>query len=78
MAGRMILNGALVAAELGMLVPSVNNPPGFGTDVNVPGSTFAVGLQLNYDRRVKQMLTVTNPLQVQIKRTLWNPTANLL
>jgi len=37
-----------------------------------------VGLQLNYDPRVKSMLNVSNPNQVQIKRTLWNPTANIL
>lgn len=78
MYGRMRLNGALVAADLGVMAPGLYNSGGTGTDVNVPNSPFAVGLQLNYDKRVKNMLNVSNPNQVQIKRTLWNPTMNFL
>ena len=78
MLGQMRLNGALVAADLGVLAPGYYNPGGLGTPSNTPNSPFLVGLQLNYDQRVKTMLNVTNPNQVQIKRTLWNPTSNIL
>ena len=78
MLGRMQVNGSLVAADIGMLAPGIYNPMGAGTDSNIPGSNFAVGLRLNYDKRVKNMLNIGNPFQVQIKRTLWNPTANVL
>lgn len=78
MYGRMRLNGALVAADLGVMAPGLYNSGGSGSDVNVPNSPWAVGLQLNYDKRVKNMLNVSNPNQVQIKRTLWNPTMNFL
>jgi hypothetical protein len=77
MLGQMIVNGALVAADLGMLAPGVYDPWGLFPNRS-PLSNYAIGLQLNYDERVKQMLNVKNPLQVQLKRTLWNPTANLL
>ncbi|HED66026.1 MAG TPA: hypothetical protein ENJ09_10795 [Planctomycetes bacterium] len=75
--GRMVLNGALVASDLGMLVPGLKNGAwGFG---NVsPLSGYAIGLQLNYDQRLKTLLNVSNPFQVRLKRTLWNPTANIL
>ena len=73
----MHMNGALVAADLGVLVPGYYNPGGTGTSTNLPGSPYKVGLQLNYDKRVKDMLNVSNPNQVQIKRTLWNPMANI-
>jgi hypothetical protein len=77
MRGRMLLNGALVAPDLGMLVPGYPDPSNiFGN--SSPESDFAIGLQLNYDVRVKDMLNVRNPFQVQLKRTLWNPTANIL
>ena len=77
MMGSMTMNGALVAADLGVLVPGYYNPGGMGTDSNVPNSPYRVGLQLNYDKRVKTMLNVSNPNQVQIKRTLWNPMTNI-
>ena len=77
MLGRMIVNGSLVAADLGMLVPGNKN----GTAMANPNlsslSGYQIGLQLNYDKRVKKLLNVTNPNEVQLKRTLWNPTANL-
>ena len=78
MLGRMQLNGALVAADLGVMAPGLPSPGTAGTKLNVPNSPYAVGLQLNYDKRVKDMLNVSNPNQVQIKRTLWNPTMNFL
>lgn len=78
MRGQLIVNGALICADLGLLVPGFENPGGQGTSTNVPGSGYGIGLQLNYDRRVKGMIKVANPMQVTIKRTLWNPTANLL
>ena len=78
MVGQMVVNGSLVASDLGMLAPGYPNAGGYGTDANVPNSPFAVGLQLNYDPGVKSYLEIENPLQVQLKRTLWNPTANLL
>lgn len=74
--GRMVLNGAVVAADLGMLAPGFEDPWNV-TGTNTPLSDFATGLQLNYDQRVKDLLNVRNPFQVQLKRTLWNPTANL-
>ena len=76
--GQMVMNGALVSSDLGVLVPSIKKSLAKINGPDVPGSNFKVGLQLNYDERVKSMLNVTNPYQVTIKRTLWNPTANLL
>jgi len=78
MNGQLIVNGSLLAADLGMLAPGHYNPGGYGSDENTPNSTFAVGLQLNYDEGLKDYLKIDNPYQVQLKRTLWNPTANLL
>ena len=40
--------------------------------------TRQIGLRLNYDRRTKDMLNVVNPNVVTLKRTLWNPTVNML
>ncbi len=78
MMGQMQVNGALVCADLGMLLPGLHNPAGFGTSLNVPGSKYLIGLRLNYDRRLRNLLNIANPNQVVIKRTLWNPTANIL
>ncbi|HJO27188.1 MAG TPA: hypothetical protein QF730_08105 [Planctomycetota bacterium] len=78
MRGQLLVNGALVCADLGVLAPGFNNPGGTGGAQNVPNSPYAVGLRLNYDRRVKGMLNVTNPNQVVLKRTLWNPTVDIL
>lgn len=77
MRGQLLINGSLVCADLGILAPGYRNGQ-VGAAGNVPGSPFAVGLQLNYDKRLKDYLTVTNPNQITIKRTFWNPTANLL
>ena len=78
MLGQMQVNGAIVCADLGLLVPGLKFPSGNGTAFNVPGSDYLIGLRLNYDRRVKGLLNVANPNQVEIKRTLWNPTSNIL
>lgn len=78
MVGALQVNGALVCADLGVLAPGFKNPSGFGTWLNVPGSSYLVGLRLNYDKRLKNLLKVANPNQVELKRTLWNPTANIL
>ena len=76
--GQMLMNGAMVAADLGVLVPSIPSAGTAGTAANLPGSPFRIGLQLNYDKRIRNLLQVPNPYQVTIKRTLWNPTANIL
>jgi hypothetical protein len=75
-AGQMTVNGSLIAADIGMLAPGVKDPWGIAPNPS-PLSDFAVGLQLNYDKRLKDMITIKNPLQVELKRTLWNPTANV-
>jgi hypothetical protein len=75
-AGQMTVNGSLIAADIGMLAPGVKDPWGLAPNPS-PLSDYAIGLQLNYDKRLKNMLNVKNPLQVQLKRTLWNPTAHL-
>lgn len=73
--GQIVINGSLVCADLGLLAPGYRNG---GGPNNLPGSPFAPGLRLNYDKRTKGMLNVKNPYQVMIKRTLWHPTANML
>ncbi|MBL8858944.1 MAG: hypothetical protein JNL28_10595 [Planctomycetes bacterium] len=77
MKGQMVVNGSLVCADLGLLVPGYHSPSTAGTSKNVVNSPFAVGLRLNYDKRTKTMLNVTNPYSVTISRTLWNPIANV-
>jgi hypothetical protein len=78
MQGMMLVNGALVCADLGLLVPGFPDASGTVSSNHTPGSSYAIGLQLNYDKRVKDMLNVKNPNQVVLRRTLWNPTANIL
>jgi hypothetical protein len=74
MGGQMIVNGSLVCADLGLLAPGHYAGAGsVGSPGNVPGSPFAVGLRLNYDKRTRSMLNVRNPNSVTIRRTLWNP-----
>ena len=76
MQGQLMINGSLVCADLGILAPGHRNG-NVGAATNVPGSPYAVGLRLNYDKRLKNYLTVTNPFNVTIRRSLWNPTANI-
>lgn len=78
MRGQLQVNGAVVAADLGILAPGRKYTAGIGTTSNPPGSPYKVGFRLNYDRRVKEMLSVTNTNQVTIKRTLWAPMVNML
>ncbi len=72
MYGRTVVNGALVAADIGLLAPGIRDPNNFGGNQSAQ-SDFAVGLQLNYDKRVKNLLNVVNDSQVSISRTLWDP-----
>ncbi|MFT5689586.1 MAG: hypothetical protein ACI8PQ_002432 [Planctomycetota bacterium] len=72
MFGRTVVNGALVAADIGLLAPGFRDPNNYGGNQS-PQSSFAVGLQLNYDKRVKNLLNVVNDSQVSISRTLWDP-----
>ena len=66
-----------MAADLGMLVPGLKDADSHFPN-HSPVGKYAIGLQLNYDERLKNALDIDNPLQVQLKRTYWNPTANLL
>lgn len=77
MRGQMVVNGSLVCADLGLLSPGHLNTQGLGTTANVPHSPVAVGLRVNYDKRTKSMLNVTNPYSVTIRRALWNPHVNV-
>ena len=74
--GQLEVNGSLVCADLGLLSPGIK--VGTGHPGNVPGSPYKAGLRINYDKRTRGMLNVTNPNSVTIRRTLWNPTANVL
>ncbi|MFQ5847186.1 MAG: hypothetical protein ACE5IQ_05855 [Candidatus Methylomirabilales bacterium] len=56
--GQMLLNGAMVAADVGVLVAGMN-AEGFG-------------LQLNYDQRVSTLLKLKDPSQVRLVRRAWN------
>jgi hypothetical protein len=60
MKGQMIVNGALLAADIGLLLPG-------------PGSS--VGLNLNFDARTKTLLKLRSDQQVKIQRRLWNTAA---
>ncbi len=54
--GQMRLNGAMVAADIGVLVP---------------GKTGGVGMQLNYDQRVSTLLKLRDPERVRLVRHSW-------
>ncbi|MEM7515432.1 MAG: hypothetical protein AAF368_00720, partial [Planctomycetota bacterium] len=51
--GKMIVNGALIAADIGLLAPN--------------------GLQLNFDPRGRELLTIMADQGVTIRRQLWAP-----
>jgi hypothetical protein len=78
-AGSLVLNGALVAADVGLLVPGkrdlVERYPNHSSN---PGSRYAIGLQLNYDPRPKAALRIVDPLRVRLERSDRNPRAGLL
>lgn len=76
--GQLLVNGALICADLGLLAPGNRNTAGQGTDQNPPGSPWSIGLQLNYDKRLRDKLNVQNPNQVAITRSLWNPASDAL
>lgn len=76
--GQLMVNGALICADLGLLAPGHRNTAGNGTSQNPPGSPWAIGLQLNYDKRMRDKLNVQNPNTVSISRALWNPASNAL
>lgn len=76
--GQLLVNGALVCSDLGLLAPGLFDPMGIGSGSHPPGSPFRVGLRLNYDRRLRDELNIKNPGQVTIKRKLWNPAANIM
>lgn len=75
--GMLLMNGSLIAADVGLLVPGKKDRRGVFPN-HSPLSEWAIGLQLNYDKRLKKALDIENPFQVQLKRTYWNPTANVL
>mgnify|MGYP001375220882 CR=1 FL=1 len=58
MRGQLLVNGALICADLGVLAPGRKYWGGYGGPTNVPGSPYKVGLRLNYDRRVRGMIDV--------------------
>lgn len=78
MRGQLLVNGALICADLGVLAPGRKYWSGFGGPTNVPGSPYKVGLRLNYDRRVRGMIDVESSDRVRLKRVLWNPRASWL
>ncbi len=53
--GQLLLNGAMVAADVGVLVPG----------------NGGVGLQLNYDQRISSLLKLKDPSQVSLVRRAW-------
>jgi Tfp pilus assembly protein PilX len=55
--GTMTVNGAMVSADMGVLVPG-ENADGFG-------------LELNYDKRVANMLRLKDPEAVRLARRAW-------
>ena len=63
--GKLIVSGSLIASDMGFLA-------------NGDGTAGTIGLQLNYDPRVTTMLNLVTPSKVTLRRTLWNPTANVL
>lgn len=73
--GSLLINGSMVCSDLGVLSPGKRDHANLFE--HPPGSPYRVGLRLNYDARTKDMLNVVNPNQVTIKRTLWNPMANI-
>ncbi|MBK7641535.1 MAG: hypothetical protein IPJ19_00570 [Planctomycetes bacterium] len=75
MDGQLIVNGSLVCADLGLLSPGKASAGTMGTNANLPGSPFKIGLRLNYDERTKAMLNVQNPNQVSMHRSLMTPAA---
>ncbi len=53
--GKMIVNGALVAADIGLLAPK--------------------GIQVNYDKRNRDLIRVRDDRKLSMRRSLWAPAA---
>jgi hypothetical protein len=71
--GAMNVNGAMICADLGLLVPGKQSNNTQGTAANLPGSSYKIGLTLNYDDRIKDLLDIPNPFEVHLRRMLWVP-----
>ena len=71
--GSMQVNGSMICADLGLLAPGVSNSKTKGTNANLPGSDYKIGLTLNYDARLKDLLDIPNPFEVHLRRMLWVP-----
>ena len=71
--GAMNVNGAMICADLGLLVPGTQSSKTQGTSANLPGSPYKIGLTLNYDERIKDLLDIPNPNEVHLRRMLWVP-----
>jgi len=65
--GQMVLNGALIAPDLGVLVPGhVIGQDALGNEIN------SVGLQLNYDQAVALLIKLKDNTVVTLGRRAWN------
>ncbi len=71
--GAMNVNGSMICADLGLLVPGTQNNKTQGTLANLPGSPYKIGLTLNYDDRITDLLNIPNPFEVHLRRMLWVP-----
>ncbi len=59
--GAMNVNGSMICADLGLLAPGVASSKTQGTSANLPGSGYKIGLTLNYDARLTDLLDIPNP-----------------
>jgi hypothetical protein len=71
--GPMNVNGAMICADLGLLAPGTQSSKTQNTQANLPGSPYNIGLTLNYDDRIKDLLDIPNPFEVHLRRMLWVP-----
>jgi hypothetical protein len=74
--GAMKVNGSMICADLGLLAPGKSSSATAGTAANLPGSNYKIGLTLNYDERVTDLLNIENPFEVRLRRMLWVPMAS--
>ena len=74
--GAMKVNGSMICADLGLLAPGIASSKTVGTTKNLPGSGYKIGLTLNYDARLKDLLDIPNPFEVHLRRMLWVPIGN--
>lgn len=71
--GAMSVNGSMVCADLGLLVPGKLSTGTQGTGSNLPGSPYKIGLRLNCDARIKDLLDIPNPFEVHLRRIVSAP-----